>query len=423
LTILRWFVKWSYKGGGFLMLRTYESVLEHHFTHNRQMFFLTGPRQVGKTTLSLEAAYKDIHYRYFNWDLLEDKKLIVKGVEACALSLNLEMSSLGEKPFLVIFDELHKYRKWKNFLKGFFDKYSKKIHIVVTGSARLDIYKAGGDSLMGRYFLYRLHPLSIAEILNPISRKQEIANKSQEISQEDFEALYRFGGFPDPFLRRDPLFYNQWKRLRTQQLFKEDLRDLTLIQDLGQMEILAEILQQQASGLMNYQTLANKVNVSVDTIKRWIQTLKAFYYCFTIQPWSKNIARSLIKEPKIFLWDWALIEDEGARVENFIASHLLKAVHYWTDCGFGEFNLHFLRDKEKREVDFLVSKNKKPWFLVEVKTSANKGLSKSLFYYQQATKAPHAFQVVFDMDYIEGNCFDFTEPTIVPAKTFLSQLI
>jgi hypothetical protein len=405
------------------MKRLYKEVIERHFEKHKQMIFLVGPRQVGKTTISLEIAEDRKRSYYLNWDDQKDRKLILGGAEAVAHGLELEMAEAGSGIPLIIFDELHKYRKWKTFLKGFYDKYSKKVQIIVTGSARLDIYKAGGDSLMGRYFLYRVHPFSVAEILHPKTRDTEIESHPKKIKDLDFESLFKFGGFPDPFLKRDPFFYNQWKRLRFQQLFTEDLRDLTMIQDLGQMQILAELLQQQAGRLTSYQSLANKVNVSVDTVRRWIQVLKSFYYCFTIQPWTKNITRSLLKEPKIFLWDWSLVEDEGARKENFIGSHLLKAVHYWTDCGFGEFGLYFLRDKEKREVDFLVTKDKKPWFLVEVKSAENKGLSKSLFYYQEATKAPHAFQVVFDMDYVEANCFSFNEPVIVSAKTFLSQLI
>ena len=207
------------------------------------------------------------------------------------------------------------------------------------------------------------------------------------------------------------------------QLFNEDLRDLTKIQDFGQMEILAELLQSQSTKLTNYSSLANKINVSVDTVRRWIQVLKSFYYCFIIRPWTKNVTRSLIKEPKIFLWDWSLVEDPGARVENFIASHLLKAIHYWTDYGFGEYGLYFLRDKEKREVDFLVTKNKKPWFIIDVKTAENKGLTKSLHYFQEITRATHAFQVVFDADYVDEDCFSHTEPISVPARTLLSQLI
>ena len=404
------------------MRRYYESVIEEHFQKNRQMLFLVGPRQVGKTTTSLEIASPRPKHFYFNWDLQEDRRLILQGADAVSRSLELDRVKLGNQVPIVVFDELHKYRKWKTFLKGFFDKYSKKVQILVTGSARLDIYKAGGDSLMGRYFLYRLHPLSVAEIFHRKLRKTEIAIP-QKIDEADFQTLCQFGGFPEPFLKRDPFFYSQWKRLRMHQLFNEDLRDLTKIQDFGQMEILAELLQSQSTKLTNYSSLANKINVSVDTVRRWIQVLKSFYYCFIIRPWTKNVTRSLIKEPKIFLWDWSLVEDPGARVENFIASHLLKAIHYWTDYGFGEYGLYFLRDKEKREVDFLVTKNKKPWFIIDVKTAENKGLTKSLHYFQEITRATHAFQVVFDADYVDEDCFSHTEPISVPARTLLSQLI
>jgi uncharacterized protein len=402
------------------MKRIYEHVMEEHLEQDRQMLFLVGPRQVGKTTTSLEVSLPRPKHLYLNWDIRKDRAVIQKGADAVAEMAGVNY--LPNKP-IVIFDELHKYRQWKTFLKGFFDKYSKLIQIIVTGSARLDIYKKGGDSLMGRYFLYRLHPISVAELINPIVRETEISPLSYRISDEDFQALYEYGGFPEPFLKRNKKFYKRWKRLRMQQLFTEDIRDLTRIQELGEIELLANLLQGQASQLVNYSTLANKVNVSIDTIGRWCKVLKSFYYCFTLQPWTKNITRSLLKEPKIFLWDWSLIEDPGARIENFIASHLHKAVHFWTDQGLGEYGLYFLRDKEKREVDFLVSKDGKPWFIVEVKASDNGGLSKSLFYYQELTKAPHAFQVVFDMDYVEGDCFASSRPIIVPAKTFLSQLV
>lgn len=401
------------------MKRIYESVIEENLEQDRQMLFLVGPRQVGKTTTSLATSeIRPIHY-YFTWDDQEHRKLILSGAHAVAEVMGL--AKVGVKP-AVVFDELHKYRKWKNFLKGFFDLYSKKCQILVTGSARLNVYKAGGDSLMGRYFLYRLHPFSVAEIISPKMEQAEISFP-KKISDEDFQALFTFGGFPEPFLKRNTPFYNRWKRLRMDQLFQEDLRDLTRIQELGQIQVLAELLSHQAGQLTSYTSLANKVNASVDTIRRWIETLKSFYYCFSLQPWTKNVTRSLLKEPKIYLWDWSLIEDKGARVENFIASHLLKAVHFWTDRGLGEYKLHFLRDKEKREVDFLISKNQKPWILIEVKTSDNAGISKSLIHYQKMLKAEYAFQVVFEMNYIHSNCFIGPEPMIVPARTFLSQLV
>lgn len=402
------------------MKRIYELIMEEHLEKDRQMLFLVGPRQVGKTTTSLEVSIPRPRYLYLNWDIEKDRALIRKGVDAVAETAGV--NHMTNKP-VVIFDELHKFRKWKTFLKGFFDKYSKQIQIIVTGSARLDIYKRGGDSLMGRYFLYRLHPVSVAELINPVVRETEISPISYKIADEDFQALFDFGGFPEPFLKRNKKFYTRWKRLRMQQLFTEDIRDLTRIQEIGEIELLAYLLQEQTGQLTNYTNLANKINVSVETIGRWIKVLKSFYYCFTLQPWTKNITRSLLKEPKVYLWDWSLIKDEGAKVENFIASHLYKAVHYWTDQGLGDYDLYYLRDKEKREVDFLVSKDGKPWFIVEAKTSDNEGLSKSLFYYQELTKAPHAFQVVFDMDYVEGDCFASSRPIIVPAKTFLSQLI
>jgi predicted AAA+ superfamily ATPase len=151
--------------------------------------------------------------------------------------------------------------------------------------------------------------------------------------------------------------------------------------------------------------------------------LKNLYFCFTIQPWSKNLTRALVKEPKIYLWNWALIEDSGARLENFVASHLYKAVQFWTDCGFGEYGLYYLRDKEKREVDFLITKDRKPWILVEAKAAGNTGISRWLYYYQEKLKVPYAFQIAFDLPYVDKDCFAFNEPVIVPAKTFLSQLI
>jgi hypothetical protein len=175
--------------------------------------------------------------------------------------------------------------------------------------------------------------------------------------------------------------------------------------------------------LTNYSELAKKIHVSSETVRRWIETLKALYYCFSIQPWTTNISKSLLKEPKIFLWDWSLAEDKGQRLENFVASHLLKAVHFWTDRGFGDYELYFLRDKEQREVDFLVTKDKKPWFLVEVKSSSHQGISKSLYYFQEQTGAPHAFQVAFDLPYVQKDCFSHKKPLIVPATTLLSQLI
>lgn len=400
--------------------RIYEAVFEEHLAENRQMLFLVGPRQVGKTTTSLEVSEPYKHHYYFNWDIQNDRKTIVEGPDAIAKLM--ELDALRKANPIVIFDELHKYGKWKTFLKGFFDKFSKHVHIIVTGSARLDVYKAGGDSLMGRYFSYRLHPLSVAEILDPTIKKTEISDP-RKINDTQFSNLISFGGFPEPFLKQTSQFYTRWRRTRTQQLFEEDLRDLTKIQELGQIQVLAEILRQQVGQLTSYTELAKKVNVSIDTIRRWLEILKSFYYCYTLQPWSNNVTRSLLKEPKVYLWDWSCSADVGARAENFIASHLLKAVHFWTDRGWGDYGLYYLRDKEKREVDFLIVKNGKPWLLVEVKNSSNGSPSKSLYYFQKMLEVDYAVQVAVDMDYVDRSCFESSSPIIVPARTFLSQLV
>lgn len=396
------------------MKRIYNQLIEEHFQENRQMAFLAGPRQTGKTTLS-----KELSDNYLTWDNQKDSSLIIGGADLVAESLNLR--DLHEATAVTAFDELHKYSKWKNFLKGFFDLYSEETKILVTGSARLDIFKKGGDSLMGRYFLYRMHPLSVAEVLSQEMVTEEIRPPSR-IDDDDWASLLKYGGFPEPYLKRNPKFYNRWRRMRNEQFFKEDIRDLTNVQEIAQIQMLSELLRSQAGQLVNYSKLSSSVNVAQNTMKRWITTLNNLYYSFTIKPWHTNVKKSLIKQPKIYLWDWTLCDSEGARNENFVASHLLKAVHFWTDSGLGDYELFYLRDKMKREVDFLVTKNNTPWFIVEVKTS-DQQLSPSLEYFQKQTKAKHAFQVVINMPFVNKDCFSENFPIRVPAKTLLSQLV
>ena len=402
------------------MKRIYTSVIREHLKHHQQMIFLVGPRQAGKTTVSLMAKEFSEQFFYLNWDNVDHRKIIIEGVKGVIGFIGLD--KLAKEAPIVVFDEIHKYSKWKTFLKGFFDMYKGKVKIIVTGSSRLDVYKRGGDSLMGRYFPYRLHQLSLSELERVNLSEKEISEPIQ-IKNQNFNRLLKNGGFPEPFIKNDPLFLNRWKALRHEQLIREDIRDLSRVQELGQIELLAEILKHQAGQLTNYTNLANKINVSGTTVRRWIKTLQSFFYCFTVQPWSKNIPRSLIKEPKTYPWDWISCDDEGRKVETLVAAHLLKAVHFWTDCGLGEYGLWFIRDKEKREVDFLVSRDKKPWFLVEVKLSSKGGLSKNLVYFHKKIKTKHAFQVVFDMEYISKDCFKHAEPIIVPARTFLTQLV
>lgn len=400
------------------MKRIYEHLLTEHFNDNRQMAFVSGPRQVGKTT-TCRGFTPGVHY--YSWDDLSHRTMIVQGPAVLADTLGL--NHLMETAPFVLFDEIHKYGKWKSFIKGMFDSYSDRVRIVVTGSSRLDVFKKGGDSLMGRYFLYHLHPLSLAEVISPELSETEIRPPASQAAEDILPRLLKYGGFPEPFLKASSRFSIRWNGLRQQQLFREDLRDTSRVQEIGQIEILAELLKAQAGHQTSYASLARKVNISVDTAKRWLTTLSAVHYCYLVRPWTKNVTRSLLKEPKVYLWDWSLVDDEGSRYENLVAGHLYKAVQFWNDRGLGVYGLHYLRDKSGREADFVVTKNNAPWFLVEAKLSAGKEISEALRYYQKMIGAPHAFQVAYNMDPVNKNCFSIHDPIIVPARTFLSQLV
>lgn len=248
---------------------------------------------------------------------------------------------------------------------------------------------------MGRYLVYRMHPWSVGESLHTKLPPGEIRPPAQ-ISSAEWEALWEHGGFPEPFLRRDSRFTRRWRSLRQEQLSREDLREVAQIADLGTLETLMQILAERSEQQLIYSNLACEIQVSVDTVKRWVDLLARLHCGFTIRPRFTNIAKALRKEPKWLLRDWSGLADDRARAETLVACFLLKAVDGWTDLGFGEFELRYLRDKQKREVDFLVVKNHKPWFLLEGKMS-DTSLSPSLAHFQAQTQAAHAFQLVVSL--------------------------
>ena len=403
--------------GGGTRGRVYDAMLDWHLRRDRQMAFVAGPRQVGKTTTCRRHADEVL-----NWDNADDRAVILAGPAATAQRLALER--LRSRPPVTLIDEIHKFGRWKAFLKGFFDTYGERSRLIVTGSSRLDIYRRGGDSLMGRYLLYRMHPFTVGEIVDQrLPDEERIVRAPRRIADGEWMALWEHGGFPEPFTKRDRRFTRRWAALRRQQLVREDIRDLTHIHELSQIEALVLYLESHSGDQVIYSTLAGVVGVSVDTARRWVATLAGFYLGFTLQPWFTNVARSLRKEPKWFLRDWSLVADAGKRAETFVACHLLKAVEGWTDLGLGEFRLAYLRDKGKREVDFIVIRDGRPWFLVEVKQSDTQ-LQAALGHFQRQLGAPQAFQVVIDADYVAADCFARAgEPLVVPARTFLSQLL
>jgi predicted AAA+ superfamily ATPase len=274
---------------------------------------------------------------------------------------------------------------------------------------------------MGRYFLYHMHPLSLAE-LRRSAETPELHRPPGEIPKREFEALWEHGGYPEPFVKRDVRFSNRWRRLRQQQLLREDVRDLTRVQELGQIEVLGALLASRSAGQIVYSNLAREVKVSVDTMRRWLEVLCSLHWGFLVRPWYRNVESALRKEPKWFLRDWSGVRDPGARAETFVACHLLKAAENWTDLGLGQFELRYLRDKQKREVDFVMVRDDEPWFLVEVKASQQE-LAPALSHFQAQTRAALAFQVTLDLAYADADCFARKKPVLVPARTFLSQLV
>ena len=377
--------------------RLYETILRDHFAENRQMAFLSGPRQSGKTTVA--ETLGDV---YLDWDEDDVRAAVVSGQKTVAERIGLDRAAAAAAQPLVVFDEIHKYGRWKTFLKGFFDVWGKKCRVLATGSARMDVYKRGGDSLMGRYFPYRIHPFSVAELLNTSLPGERLVRAPRELPAEDWSALLEFGGFPEPFSRRSRRFSARWNRLRDEQLLRDDVRDLSRVAELGQLSVLAELLRNRSGEQIVYRSLAAEVKAD--------------------ETWFRNVENAIRKTPKWFLRDWARVADPGKRFETMVACHLLKAVEGWTDLGYGEFGLHYIRNKQKREVDFLVSRDQEPWFLVEAKSSDDSPTD-ALRDYQKALGAAHAFQVVRNAPFSALDCFAERGPVSVPALTFLSQLL
>lgn len=353
-----------------------------------KMVFIGGPRQVGKTTFAKDiGSLQYAHCAYLNWDSRADRQ-------------NILASRFNAAAELLVFDEIHKYTQWKNYIKGVYDTYKERFNILITGSARLDIYRKGGDSLMGRYHYYRLHPFSLAEALQ-IDNNHTVPGELQFVantgSREVFEQLFKFGGFPEPFLKKDERTLRRWHNQRVERLVKEDIRDTENIRDLSALQVLVELLHDRVGSLLSLNSLREDLSVAHKTVTQWMDVLERFYYHFRIYPFASTNIKSLRKEPKLYLWDWSEVNSEAARLENIVASHLLKLCHFLYDANGYRVDLFFLRDMEGREVDFMVVVDDKPWFAVEVKTS-DLTVSKHVRYFAQRLEIPWCYQVVADVD-------------------------
>ncbi|CCB92225.1 putative uncharacterized protein [Waddlia chondrophila 2032/99] len=352
----------------------------------KKIVLISGPRQTGKTTISKQLCDQ---FDYFNYDSGEDR-------------LAIRQKRWDRSKLLIIFDELHKMKQWKRWLKGVFDTEGIPPQILVTGSAKLDIHKRVGDSLAGRYFQYRLHPLDLKEIHQFLNVKIE----------DGFNTLWHCSGFPEPFLEGSRTYYRRWRRSHIDIILRQDLIDLSSVRDIESVQTLVLLLSQRTGSTVSYANLARDLDRDPNTIKRWLQLLENLYIIYRVTPYSKNVARSLKKEPKFYFYDHALIEDEGARLENIVANALKKELHFLEDTQGIKGALHYLRTKDGQELDFLVTLDGVPTHLIEVKMGDDKPAYGFRHFSKLFPDAMH-FQVVKNL----------LRDTSLPNGLFIKQVI
>ncbi len=353
----------------------------------KKMVFIGGPRQVGKTTLS-KSLQKS--FTYLNWDEASHREAILKN----------KLPPSG----LIILDEIHKYKLWRNWVKGKFDTLNQSHQFLVTGSARLDLYRHSGDSLQGRYFYYRLHPLSVAEL--------SINTKT------DFMDLLHLSGFPEPYFSGQIKDRNRWARDYRTRFLSEDLTSLERVDDLGTLELLMLRLPDLVGSPLSINSLREDLQKSHKTISRWIDIFERLYGLFRLSPLGGPKIKAVKKEQKHYHYDWALCPEQPQKLENLVACHLLKWVHYKQDTEAAPLELRYFRDSDGREVDFVITEKNIPVILIEVKTSS-KEISKSLKYLKAKYPKTKAFQIHLDakVDYV------IDEIRCMPAWKFLQDFI
>ncbi|RLD16270.1 MAG: ATP-binding protein [Caldiserica bacterium] len=361
----------------------------------KSMVFISGPRQVGKTTLAKFIANRFENSIYFNWDRFDHKKLFAKN-PLFFEDINRKDESIP----LVIFDEIHKYRGWKNYLKGVYDQFADDYKFLVLGSGMLDVYQKGGDSLAGRYLQFHLFPFTVGELTEKRRNvkdflKNPISNfdiNDVNITREIWSNLFQFGGFPEPFLKSKKRFYMKWIRGYFSQIVREDIRNFADIKYIDQMEVMLAMLPFKVGSPLSINNIAEDIGVSFGTVKEWLKLLEIFYVVFRISPWTKKISRAILKEKKLYLYNYPEVSDESFRFENMVALELLRVVYNLNEMGFGKFNLHYIRNKDKEEVDFLIVENNRPFLLIEAKSSEDVP-SRSLKMFQNILNIP-AVQLV-----------------------------
>ena len=377
--------------------RTIYKQIWDHLLPDKPLIMLAGPRQSGKTTFARDIVAKDFKdVVYFNWDIVADKgRLITDPV----FFSKIPKSSVLSKP-LVILDEIHKYRDWKNYLKGIYDQFRQEYKFLITGSGRLEYSRKAGDSLAGRYLKFHIFPFTLSELSsanreltdflnNPL---KDFENIDFRKTAENFRNLLELSGFPEPFIKGKKSFWSAWSNTYGQQIVRDDLTTFSDIRNLDLVETLFALIPSRVGSPFSINNLAGDLQVAFDTVKNWLLLFDSFYLTFRIAPWTIKISRSILKEKKIYLFNYPVIESEAARFENLAALELFRAVEMWKDYGWGNFALNYLRDKDKQEVDFLITKNNKPLLMIETKLSDDKP-SASLINFQYILNIP-AVQLV-----------------------------
>ena len=407
-------------------LRFHDQVLRERLSRVRTAF-VSGPRQVGKTTTCHTLALK-----YLDWNNVADRQIILQGPDAVTRRLGLDRAR--ERETTLFIDNLHGYRSGKTFLRRLSARHGTRLRLVVTTLDAVRVPRAG---LPANSFSLRIHPWSVGECARTVPVDCAVRMPAA-ISEEDWSALLEHGGFPEPFKKRDARFTRRWQAARREQLLENDLPRLAAVRDPAIVQLLALLLAERSATSLVYSDLSRELGVTVGTVTRWVDRLIGLQYGFRVRPWYTHVPKALRKEPKWFLRDWSAVGEPQARRRTFIGCHLLKSVQGWTDLGFGRFELRYVRDKLKREVDFLVLRDRRPWFLVAVAgngtaataekmapaaTAEEMAAAGVLGYFQRCTGAAHAFQVLWDEPFSGSDCFTASEPACVAARTFLSQLL
>ncbi|MEK6706441.1 MAG: ATP-binding protein [Bdellovibrionota bacterium] len=357
---------------------------------SKKMVLISGPRQVGKTTLA-KSLMRPSDY-YLNYDFPKDKRALLKQ----------ELPSLTG---LVVLDEIHKMKGWRNLIKGYFDKFNPRLKIIVTGSARLEHYRKAGDSLQGRYRHFRLNPLSVKELALT--------------SESDFLKLLTLGGFPEPYFSSSEKSARIWRGDYHSRLIRDEIGPLENFRDLSQLELLAERLPELVASPLSINSLREDLDVAHLTVKRWLQAFENTYTIFRVYPFGAANIKAVKKESKHYHYDWALVEDEGARFENLVALHLLKWVQFQQDVEGLVYELRFMRDLEEREVDLVVTHKTEPILAVECKVKS-KDISKPLIYFKRKFPRCRCVQV----DYRSGKQFVSRDGIeALPALVFLNEFV